>query len=637
GMKTEELFNDGDVDEEKKKIYYRVMIRGAMDAGNPLRGNFTDWQAKAKMNPELYQRKADHLRPGENLRIILINRQTGYIGSLTTPLKNINEGGYGAISFPIAEIKMLPPNLSVRVERRTTVEHGLTKDEERHYQVGYEGGATANDNVIEIFTEWYEQDGRPLPEELGEYGYTGRLAKIVAENELAPEGGDLANFTIKPGKNRQVIRVKDEAITREHYYVHVHAESKNNNPDFATLGAGEGKLQYRPAHYVPFKVAVFDEKATIISRNAWRRAREQGQVEGRFPLPVYRWLYRPEMQFSLFELEMQRITRVVDEEGNISIQVLNSDRPELSAGDNAVELLFNLLANDTAPLPLLGAEREIILSLGGAEIEIAIGSDQQVRFTSLTQLNQVDLHDYMVIALYLNHDPENLLWEFAFGLADIDVDSDNNDGFNEPTLTTEEDKVEWRKPKEAPPPENIGDTTHLKNPGKRSPSAAGDLDEDQIPVFAEFIQIDQSGDVGVDEAASFIPVVLRFPAQLDPEKVQLMIKYEASDPKELKKLSKDTDHIKSEKDLPRDLYVMPSSEGRMRIWKKNVKAIRSRESVKDGGDFVPHKILFTPASIGFVKETDGQKMYKATVYLETLATSKLAADAEIIFEVREFQ
>ncbi|WP_211342563.1 hypothetical protein [Permianibacter aggregans] len=411
-MKTEELFNDGDVDEEKKKIYYRVMIRGAMDAGNPLRGNFTDWQAKAKMNPELYQRKADHLRPGENLRIILINRQTGYIGSLTTPLKNINQGGYGAISFPIAEIKMLPPNLSVRVERRTTVEHGLTKNEERHYQVGYEGGATANDNVIEIFTEWYEQDGRPLPEELGEYGYTGRLAKIVAENELAPEGGDLANFTIKPGKNRQVIRVKDEAITREHYYVHVHAESKNNNPDFATLGAGEGKLQYRPAHYVPFKVAVFDEKATIISRNAWRQARQEGQVTGRFPLPAYRWLYRPEMQFSLFELQMKKILHGAD--GEQGEDMLHAETPGLSNVDDFVNLSYNLLINDIAPLPLLGEERELLFAIGEQELAATVGSDQQLRFRNLNHFTALRPEDFLTMRLYFNHDPENLLWEFAF-------------------------------------------------------------------------------------------------------------------------------------------------------------------------------------------------------------------------------
>ena len=41
-----------------------------------------------------------------------------------------------------------------------------------------------SNTAIVVYTEWLDQDGRALPEALGDYGYTARFAKIVAPNQL---------------------------------------------------------------------------------------------------------------------------------------------------------------------------------------------------------------------------------------------------------------------------------------------------------------------------------------------------------------------------------------------------------------------------------------------------------------------
>ena len=444
GLKDEEVqtvFNDGGLDENGSgQMYYKVLIRGRGDAGNSMRGDFEGWQQRSKMEPEFYRRDSDHLRPGEKVRVILINRPTGYIGAVTTEIRGADLDFNQLISLRIPEIRLAPPNLSVHVKRRQTIEHGLTRDEEREYLIGFEGGASSTDSVIEVSTEWYDHDGRPLPEGLGEFGYTGRLAKVVGANELAPEGGELANFRIRPGRHQQVIRVRDSAITREHFYLHIAGDPPDRNPDFSTLGAGDGPLAARPAHYTPFKVAVFDEKTTIVARNAWRRAREEGDVTGRFPEPIYKWLYRPEMQFSLFDLSMQQILQGA--EGEQSVSILQNQIPVVGIGSlgEFVRFSYSLLANDLNPLPLLGGDRDLVLAVGEQELVATLGADQQLRFSNLQHLAALSPEDFLTMRLYFNHDPENVLWEFAFSA--ISLFPERNRELSEPNnvieVTTDE-------------------------------------------------------------------------------------------------------------------------------------------------------------------------------------------------------
>ena len=412
GLKSDEFRQDGGVDESKKAVYYRVMIRGPRSSANGL-SNFEQFQSASKMNPALYQRDADHLRPGENVRLVLINRATGYIGTLSTPLKTANDRMEGFISFPISDIPMLPPNLKIRAERKLTVEKGLTKGEERDYLIGFEGGATDDDTVVEVTTEWYDANGQPLPEGLKDYGYTGRLAKIVADKQLGPGNSGVATFAIEPGTHRQVLRLKDEIMSKDHFYIHVAGEPKSRNPQFGQGGAGEGVLQDRPTRYVPVLVPVFDEKEYLTALRAWRTAREQNENNQKLkqPKPTYRWRYRPEMQFSVYELAMRQIQRG-DADGTHDI--LDSPLPGVASSDQFVNLVYQLMAQTIEPLQRFSGAPELIFAVGEQEIKAQISESGQLRFDNLKHLASLSPEDYLTMRMYLNNDPGNVLWEYAF-------------------------------------------------------------------------------------------------------------------------------------------------------------------------------------------------------------------------------
>jgi hypothetical protein len=44
--------------------------------------SFKHWQTKSGMNPAFYQREFNHLKLGEPIKVIAINRATGYGGCL---------------------------------------------------------------------------------------------------------------------------------------------------------------------------------------------------------------------------------------------------------------------------------------------------------------------------------------------------------------------------------------------------------------------------------------------------------------------------------------------------------------------------------------------------------------------------
>ncbi|MDQ2075471.1 hypothetical protein [Marinimicrobium sp. ABcell2] len=114
------------------------------------------------MTPDFQRREANHLTSGEWVQIIAINRATGYIASERVQLTDASQTG-GMLSVSLT-----------------------------------------SDQLIQLYTEWYDHDGRPLPEGLGvnqgaDYGLTGRLARVVDTNLLEPVArGGLANFPIAP-------------------------------------------------------------------------------------------------------------------------------------------------------------------------------------------------------------------------------------------------------------------------------------------------------------------------------------------------------------------------------------------------------------------------------------------------------
>jgi len=427
----------GALDNGTAGLFYHSMIRGPVFRSTFFGDDFRTWQGKAGMNPDLFERKSDQLRVGETIKIIAINRKTGYIGTVTTPVGNAASGaiGEGRIDFAIPDIILRPPNLKVSVKRGYDIKAGLTKGEERNYLVGFEGSGLSSDKTLTLTTEWLDADGTPLPETLP--GYTARLAKIVSDRKLSDS---LVNFPIKPGTYLQFLRLPgDTLFGNDHFYVHVSGEPEERNPDFSSIGAGAGVLQSRPAHYVPIKVPMLDEVETRRRRNAQRYAKQDKQLDPKTAKAdaVYAWVYRPEMQFSVLELAVKAIERTTPDGTVISVL----DAPIITPDDQLLKILYDLKANPKKPLQPLGyadsplaqqdsqntTGREHVFGLGGDEGVATFGPGQTLIFDNLDHLGRLQSSDYLAIQLSANTDSENILWEFSFNTINLITDR-NRDG-----------------------------------------------------------------------------------------------------------------------------------------------------------------------------------------------------------------
>lgn len=205
-------------DANQNQVAYRIMLRGRNDSNLNLGGgvirrqSFEDWATDYQLPKALRKRESNQPRPGEYVKIVAINRATGYTGTARVQLKSAAQNASGLLDVVVPTITLLPPNLKIWAERDYTVEQGLTKGEERNYTIGNEGASLTSDTSIRVYSEWLDEDGRPLPDELGEnlgkqYGLTGRLAKVVGTNILRGTaiGDDMAEFAIAPGRNTQVL------------------------------------------------------------------------------------------------------------------------------------------------------------------------------------------------------------------------------------------------------------------------------------------------------------------------------------------------------------------------------------------------------------------------------------------------
>ncbi|SIP86939.1 hypothetical protein SAMN05878282_1014 [Aquipseudomonas alcaligenes] len=421
GLHESELYKSySGVDANEGSFRYTIHLRGEKEGLFSIYGidqggkNFSKWQSAGGFKEEFQKRNANHLKPGEMVRIIAINRPTGYMGSLRYRLESADASG-GFMGFTGQRIEMAPPNLKVWAERKNKIEQGMTKGEEKKQLIGNEGAGLGSDISIAIYTDWLDADGTPLPEELADYGYTGRLAKVVAANQLAPVGANnLSQFEIKPGQHVQVIHLPEKVLAKQHLYLQVAGQPSNRNPDFSS-GNGSGILKYRPSKFVPVMVPLHDEEASELARQAYRKAdKENPQLNLKKPEPMYSWQYRSELQFSMYELNVEQIRREYVDGG--SNNVLEDRTPTISNGDKYLSFVYDLLASEFGMLEgwSIKGQRELLLNLGGAEVKVVVGEDKAVRFDNLDSIAALDDSDYLALRLFSNNDMGNTLWEFAF-------------------------------------------------------------------------------------------------------------------------------------------------------------------------------------------------------------------------------
>ena len=135
------------VDEQSSLGYFELTIPG-QDAGNSFRNlyrdrslykDYEDWQASYGVQESLQGYKADSLRVGEPLTLVVINRATGYLGSASTSVLDVTDQ---SINIELPDIRLFPPNLQVQVDRQYQVDKGLTAGQTRNYRVGSEGCRT---------------------------------------------------------------------------------------------------------------------------------------------------------------------------------------------------------------------------------------------------------------------------------------------------------------------------------------------------------------------------------------------------------------------------------------------------------------------------------------------------------------
>ena len=148
--------------------------------------DFSTWQSESGINPDLHQRQADHLQPGDLIRIYAINRATGYLGVTETQLQAAGSSNNPLLSFNIDPIRMAPPNLKIWAERNYDIKLGLEQGEVREDQIiGFEGAALTSDKAIKITTQWLDTQGRPLPTALKE-GVKYHIDVLIVSRYIPP-------------------------------------------------------------------------------------------------------------------------------------------------------------------------------------------------------------------------------------------------------------------------------------------------------------------------------------------------------------------------------------------------------------------------------------------------------------------
>jgi hypothetical protein len=171
------------------------------------------------------------------------------------------------------------------------------------------------------------------------------------------------------------------------------------------------------------------------------------------------------------------------------------------------------------------------------------------------------------------------LWDWAFKTFDVDIDSDNNNDYDEPGRTVQEDILEET-------PDYPGKILYVNN---------GDINRNKIPDFADFIYVDKQSQM---IPYKFTPIVIEIPAQVDVESDDstLTLIYSGSDPLQIA-----TQNIGTAED-PEIEYT--PAEGSQRIWLKNADTLRNPNGVAITGDYVTNNIPFTLKQLGF---TDAER------------------------------
>ena len=208
---------------------------------------------------------------------------------------------------------------------------------------------------------------------------------------------------------------------------------------------------------------------------------------------------------------------------------------------------------------------------------------------------------------------------------DVDLDSDNNNGHDDPERSLVEEASETVDPDD-PNPRMAGKVFMVPN---------ADSDGDDVPDLADGLTkfesdgFDPDASAAADgavNAAHLIPVKIQL-GELLLEDSKIRFDYEESDPDAITKNSSgDAEH-----------YELPES-GLVRLWLKDVDGVkepgdepgvyrRNVSPITSGGDFIPSDEELTPNQLGF-EEGDTE----VTIYAEVVKPTEVIGEIEIKVE-----
>ena len=142
---------------------------------------------------------------------------------------------------------------------------------------------------------------------------------------------------------------------------------------------------------------------------------------------LYRRVYRPEMQYSVFKLDVKAIEAVDtgEDENEANRDLTDSDIPVISAEYDALSIKQSLEGSVYNPLMLIGAESNFVVDFWQNQF---LATDQESWDIENLKLGpNADSSEYLTAQLMTNCDTSNILWEWASIYMDAAVDL-NRDG-----------------------------------------------------------------------------------------------------------------------------------------------------------------------------------------------------------------
>lgn len=313
--------------------------------------------------------------------------------------------------------------------------------------------------------------------------------------------------------------------------------------------------------------------------------------------------------FARFSADPGKTNKVIAQTLNSHGNLLSTDPPNPSPQNwnNNLYVDFNLPVNGLK-FTMIGAHQTGVVaqvrvfehgtyaataSLIGLGNVYTPAPQDLTRFRGVTRIEIVNITD-----IY------GLWWDdFSFGPAppDLDIDSDNNNGFDPNFPRSSQDNAE----------DQIEDDD--AKPGKILVVNTDDTDGDGIPDFAD--GFDRDGSPGADDQTSgeqFIPLVLELPQGIDPSQVRLQFDYSGSDPAGVTTTTSESG------------TVYTPADGHLRLWIKDGGQARGKSGLADGGDYITPDHVFDASALGL-----GGGNRKVTLWLEAIRPSTDLGDGRI--------